>query len=90
MTQRRNFDPSEDDRTYEQRHIKIRVSIDVDLHNVGDEFSIEDAVSWLDDALSKGLSIADPNDHAEIVEGSASLVARPDCKCYADYADSEV
>lgn len=84
MTQRRNFHPSEDDRAYEQRHIKIRLSIEVDLHNVGDEFSVQDATSWLDDALQKGLAISDPNDRAEIVKDSAVLISRPDCKCYAE------
>lgn len=84
MTQRRNFHPSASDSDYEHKHIKLRVLVEVDLHNVGDEFQLSDAVSWLDEALERGLKIADPNDKAAIVEGSAKLLSRPDCTCYTD------
>lgn len=82
MPARRNFDPTAPHGDYEHRHIKLRVLVDVDLHNVGDEFQLTDAVTWLDEALERGLKIADPNDKAAIVEGSAELLSRPDCKCY--------
>lgn len=82
MTERRNFDPRKPDADYEHKHIKLRVVVDVDLHNVGDEFSLSDAATWLDEALERGLTIADPNDKAVIVKGSATLLSRPDCQCY--------
>lgn len=83
MPARRNFDPRKPDADYENRHIKLRVVVDVDLHNVGDGFSLDDAAAWLDEALERGLTIADPNDKAEVVKGSAELLSRPDCQCYA-------
>lgn len=84
MPARRNFNPSAPDNDYEHRHIRLRVSVEVDLHNVGDEFQLTDAVAWLNEALERGLKIADPNDRASVVEGSAELLSRPDCKCYSE------
>lgn len=88
MPSRRNFDPRKPDADYEHKHIKLRVTVEVDLHNVGDAFALEDATTWLDEALEHGLKIADPNDKASIVEGSATLLSRPDCQCYAEDMES--
>ena len=84
MTARRNFNPMAPHHDYEHRHIKLRVSVEVDLHNVGGEFELKDAVAWLDEALERGLKIADPNDRAKIVNGSAELISRPNCRCYRE------
>lgn len=84
MPNRRNFDPRKPDADYEHKHIKLRVLIEADLHNVGDEFSLDDATTWLDEALERGLKIADPNDKAGVVNGSATMLSRPDCRCYVE------
>lgn len=82
MTQRRNFHPSASDRDYEHKHIRFRAFVEVDLHNVGDEFELASAVEWLSGAIERGLKSTDPNDKAEVVEGSAMLLSRADCHCY--------
>lgn len=82
MTQRRNFHPSDSPAEYEHKHIKFRAMVEVDLHNVGDEFELTSAVEWLSGAIERGLKSADPNDTAQVVENSASLLSRPDCRCY--------
>ena len=84
MPSRRNFDPRKPDAAYDPRPIRLRVLVEVDLHNVGDEFGLDDAYTWLNEALERGLKAVDPNDKAEIVVSSATLLSRPDCQCYVD------
>jgi len=82
MAERRNFNPSKPESDYEHAHIKFQAVVDVDLHNVGRDFTLHDAQAWLNDALERGLKSADPNDRA--VAHGAILKARPKCKCYKD------
>lgn len=88
MTERRNFNPQLPDADYLHKHIRFQVLIEVDLHNVGDEFSLGDAATWLAEAVERGLKHTDPNDKAEVVEGSAELLSRPDCQCYSEREDN--
>ena len=82
MTERRNFDPSKPRSSYEGRHIKFQCVVDVDLHNVGKEFELKDAQTWLNEALAIGLKAKDPNDTAKA--HGATLTSRPECKCYEE------
>lgn len=85
MTERSNFDPSKPRSEYEGRHIRFQCVVDVDLHNVGGGFSIEDAQAWLNEALERGLKSNDPNDKAKAHD--ATLTSRPKCKCYKKETD---
>lgn len=78
MTERRNFDPAAPRSEYEGRHIRFQCVVDVDLHNVGGDFELSDAQSWLNDALERGLKSADPNDGAKA--HGAILTSRPNKK----------
>lgn len=82
MTTRRNFHPDQPDADYLHDHILFTALIRVDLHNVGDSFTLNDACRWLEDAITKGLKQADPNDTASIVD--SRLISRPPCQCYSD------
>jgi len=89
MPNRRNFNPSASSSDYEHRHIKFRAMVEVNLHNVGGKFELRDAVNWLNDAIERGLKLADPNDEAAVVNGSAELISRPHCRCYKESAEKE-
>lgn len=82
MTTRRNFNPSKPRSDYEGRHIRFQCVVDVDLHNVGGDFELEDAQSLLNEALHRGLKCNDPNDTAKA--HGAILTSRPKCKCYTE------
>lgn len=80
MTNRRNFHPSDDDEAYMHDHITFRAMVEVDLHNVGPDFSLTDAGGWLQEAMERGLKQADPNDKAKVTV--TDLLGRPKCECY--------
>lgn len=85
MIERRNFDPAKPRSDYEGRHIRFQCVVDVDLHNVGKDFELKDAQTWLNEALERGLTANDPNDKAKA--HGAILKSRPKCKCYKEQTD---
>jgi hypothetical protein len=64
-----------------ERHIKFSVNVEVDLHNVGVGFSVEDAIKYLDMCINRGFASNDKLDSAKINKESARLISRRQCQC---------
>jgi hypothetical protein len=68
----------------DRQHIVFEVPIRFDIHNVGLDFSLTDAVNWIKEALEAGLRNKDMRDTFTISADTAKFISRPDCKCYPE------